>query len=77
VSLVLAASQTVLCALAILGYEMGTIAVVAFALVAFVCGVGAILVLDTTRWRPSGVATATHEAAPRIPHQPSLTADPG
>jgi UDP-GlcNAc:undecaprenyl-phosphate GlcNAc-1-phosphate transferase len=77
VAAVLAGLQALLCSLAILGYETGTIGVLACAVVAFVSAVGAILVLDTTRWRPPGIATATREAAPRMHHQSSLTADSG
>jgi hypothetical protein len=56
VAAALAVGQGVLCSFAILGYELGSGGVAALAFAAFVTGVGAILVLDTPRWRPAGIA---------------------
>jgi UDP-GlcNAc:undecaprenyl-phosphate GlcNAc-1-phosphate transferase len=59
VAAVLAVGQGVLCSFAIVGYELGTEAVAGLALAAFVAGVVAILVLDTARWRPAGIAVGS------------------
>jgi UDP-GlcNAc:undecaprenyl-phosphate GlcNAc-1-phosphate transferase len=59
VAATLATAQIVLCSLAIAGYELGAQAVTMVALAAFGCGVVAILVLDTARWRPQGIASAS------------------
>jgi UDP-GlcNAc:undecaprenyl-phosphate/decaprenyl-phosphate GlcNAc-1-phosphate transferase len=56
VAAALAVAQGVLCSFAIVGYALGTLAVAGFAFAAFVTGVLAILVLDTPRWRPAGIA---------------------
>jgi UDP-GlcNAc:undecaprenyl-phosphate GlcNAc-1-phosphate transferase len=61
VAAVLAALQAVLCAAAIVGYELGTAGVAGLALTAFLIGVVAIFVLDTARWRPAGIAVGTPE----------------
>jgi UDP-GlcNAc:undecaprenyl-phosphate GlcNAc-1-phosphate transferase len=64
VAVTLAAAQLILCGLAIGGYELGAQAVPLLALVAFVCGVAAIVVLDSPRWRPSGIAVGTEKSEP-------------
>ncbi len=56
VAVVLAVAQGFLCSLAIAGYEGGPIALAVLALIAFLTGVVVILVLDTARWRPTGIA---------------------
>ncbi|MHB1570014.1 MAG: glycosyltransferase family 4 protein [Solirubrobacteraceae bacterium] len=53
----LAATQALLCAFAVAGSNLGTDGVAGFGLAAFVAGVISILVLDTERWRPAGIAT--------------------
>jgi UDP-GlcNAc:undecaprenyl-phosphate GlcNAc-1-phosphate transferase len=63
VAAALAVGQGVLCSLAILGYELGSGAVVGFALAAFVAGVAAVVVLDSQRWRPAGIAVAEEPAS--------------
>lgn len=67
VAATVATAQLLLCALAIGGYELGAQAVALLALVAFICGVTAILVLDTSRWRPRGIAGAVPDAPPPRP----------
>jgi UDP-GlcNAc:undecaprenyl-phosphate/decaprenyl-phosphate GlcNAc-1-phosphate transferase len=57
----LAALQAFLCAVAIGGYELGAAAVTGVALTVFVLAVPAILVLDSARWRPAGIAVAASE----------------
>ncbi len=59
VAVTLAALQLVLCGLAIAGYELGADAVAVLAFAAFACGVGGIVVLDTSRWRPDGIAVGS------------------
>jgi hypothetical protein len=61
VAAVLALGQGLLCSAAIVGYELGEGAVAALAFAAFVAGVVAILVLDSARWRPAGIAVGTPE----------------
>jgi UDP-GlcNAc:undecaprenyl-phosphate GlcNAc-1-phosphate transferase len=56
VAATLAAVQLGLCALAIAGHALGPGVLAGLAFAAFVTGVAAIAVLDTARWRPSGIA---------------------
>ena len=58
VAATLAVGQGVLCSFAIIGYELGSAAVAGFAFTVFVAGVAAVLVLDSPRWRPAGIAVA-------------------
>jgi UDP-GlcNAc:undecaprenyl-phosphate GlcNAc-1-phosphate transferase len=58
VALTLATAQLILCGFAIGGYALGAEAVTLLALVAFLVGVTALIVLDTARWRPAGIAVA-------------------
>ena len=58
VALVLGAAQLTLCGLALTGYELGTLGLASLSLAAFLTGVCVVLVLDTARWRPAGIATA-------------------
>ncbi len=60
--------QALLCGMAIAGHELGKNAVAGFALIAFIDGVAAILVLDTAHWRPAGIAVAREQ--PKPPAQP-------
>lgn len=60
----LGAAQLLLCALGIVGYELGAGVLTGLALTAFACGVGAIVVLDTARWRPEGIAGTVSDAPP-------------
>jgi hypothetical protein len=61
VAIALAATQGLLCALAIVGYELGMVGLGVIAFAAFAGGVAAIAVLDTSPWRPAGIATAAPE----------------
>jgi UDP-GlcNAc:undecaprenyl-phosphate GlcNAc-1-phosphate transferase len=63
----LAAVQLLLCALGIAGYELGAGVLTGLALTAFACGVGAIVLLDTTRWRPQGIAGTVPDASAARP----------
>ena len=56
VAVTLALAQSLLCALAITGYEVGSAALAGIGLAVFLAGVVAILVLDTARWRPAEIA---------------------
>jgi UDP-GlcNAc:undecaprenyl-phosphate GlcNAc-1-phosphate transferase len=67
VAAMLASAQLLLCALGIGGYELGARGVSLVALVAFLCGVTAVVVLDTPRWRPRGIAVAVPDAPPVRP----------
>ena len=77
VALALALAQTGLCALAIVGYELGNPALAGFGCAVFLAGVVAILVLDRARWRPAGIAMgappSTVEPAIEVP----VGVDPG
>jgi UDP-GlcNAc:undecaprenyl-phosphate GlcNAc-1-phosphate transferase len=64
VAVALAALQAALSGLAILGYELGASAVAWLALGVFVAGVAAILVLDTPRWQPTGIAVGEFSEPP-------------
>jgi UDP-GlcNAc:undecaprenyl-phosphate GlcNAc-1-phosphate transferase len=66
VAATLGAVQLFLCALGIVGYELGADVLTALALTAFACGVGAVVVLDTARWRPQGIAGT-------VPNAPAAT----
>jgi UDP-GlcNAc:undecaprenyl-phosphate GlcNAc-1-phosphate transferase len=52
----LALAQAILCVSAIVGDHWGIAAVALFALVAVTLGAVTIVLLDTTRWRPAGIA---------------------
>ena len=56
VAVTLAFGQSTLCAVAIVGYQLGAAVLAAFGLAVFLAGMVAILVLDTARWRPDGIA---------------------
>ena len=56
VAIALAVSQGLLCAMAVVGYELGTPVLAALALLSFLAGVAAVLVFDSARWRPGGIA---------------------
>lgn len=56
VAAALAVGQGVLCSFAVVGYELGNLVVAGFGFAAFLAGVVTILVLDTPRWRPAGIA---------------------
>jgi UDP-GlcNAc:undecaprenyl-phosphate/decaprenyl-phosphate GlcNAc-1-phosphate transferase len=56
VAAALAAAQALLCGLAIVGDQIGPLALAASALAAVLVGVVAIGLLDTARWRPAGIA---------------------
>jgi UDP-GlcNAc:undecaprenyl-phosphate GlcNAc-1-phosphate transferase len=56
VAVALAVLQALLSTLAIVGYELGGGAVAWLALCVFLSGVVGVLVLDTARWRPAGIA---------------------
>ena len=66
VAVILAVSQAWLCAMALVGYELGTAVLAGLALLSFLTGVGVVLVLDSARWRPGGIAVGALE-------RPSLT----
>jgi UDP-GlcNAc:undecaprenyl-phosphate GlcNAc-1-phosphate transferase len=59
VAAVLALVQAILCASAIAGDRWGTVAIGAFAVGTASLGVVVIVLLDTTRWRPAGIAVST------------------
>jgi UDP-GlcNAc:undecaprenyl-phosphate/decaprenyl-phosphate GlcNAc-1-phosphate transferase len=78
VAIILAASQGLLCGLAIAGYELNTVALVVVALASFVAGVAVILLLDTERWRPAGIAYGPLKpTAPVEPATAPATAESG
>jgi UDP-GlcNAc:undecaprenyl-phosphate GlcNAc-1-phosphate transferase len=64
VAAVLAAFQAAVCGLAFVGYEQGATTAAWLALGAFLAGLVAILVLDTPRWRPAGMAIASARRSP-------------
>jgi hypothetical protein len=68
VAIALVGLQALLTALAIVGYELGGSAVAVIALGVFLAGVVAILVLDTARWRPAGIASG----APELSGEPTV-----
>lgn len=65
VAIILAVSQGILCGLAIVGYEFDTAVLEGVALASFLAGVGVILMLDTERWRPAGIAYGPLQARAR------------
>ena len=67
VAITLALVQAVLCGLTIAGFELGAGAVIGFGFAVFAVGVVAVVVLDTSRWRPPGVAFAPAAPAPVTP----------
>jgi UDP-GlcNAc:undecaprenyl-phosphate GlcNAc-1-phosphate transferase len=75
VAIALAVVQASLSALAIVGYELGSEAVAWIALAAFVCGVVAILVLDSPGWRPAGIAVGGPEQ-PAVLVEPAVSVEP-
>jgi UDP-GlcNAc:undecaprenyl-phosphate GlcNAc-1-phosphate transferase len=64
VAIVLASAQGLLCAMAVVGYELGTPALAGLALLSFLAGVVVILVLDSARWRPRGIAFGADHVRP-------------
>lgn len=77
VAAALGVAQAVLCGFAIAGYELGPMAAVGFAFVAFIFGVIAILVLETPRWRPAGIAIAPESVTAEKPKVTSFGANSG
>jgi UDP-GlcNAc:undecaprenyl-phosphate GlcNAc-1-phosphate transferase len=75
VGLALAMLQAFLCTLAILGYELGSTAVTWLGSAVFVVGVLAIVVLDSSRWRPESVAIGGMLPAPGDPVVESVSVD--
>jgi UDP-GlcNAc:undecaprenyl-phosphate GlcNAc-1-phosphate transferase len=65
VSGALALLQGLLCSIAILGYEIGMVGVAVLGFGVFLAGVAAILILDSPRWRPAGIAVKNEAGAPR------------
>jgi UDP-GlcNAc:undecaprenyl-phosphate/decaprenyl-phosphate GlcNAc-1-phosphate transferase len=76
VAAVLAMTQATLCALAIAGDRWGAEALALLALLAITLGVGAIVVLDTARFRPAGIAVRPRPLARGRAGAPSAPADP-
>lgn len=74
---VLAIGQGILCALAILGYELGTGTVAGLAFAAFATGAVAILVFDTATWRPGGIAVGGEPRGDDAPEVIPASADAG
>jgi UDP-GlcNAc:undecaprenyl-phosphate GlcNAc-1-phosphate transferase len=69
VAVALALGQAFLCGIAIAGDQAGAVALTSFAGCAVVLGLVAIAALDTTRWRPTGIAIsarASRRAAPPL-----------
>jgi UDP-GlcNAc:undecaprenyl-phosphate/decaprenyl-phosphate GlcNAc-1-phosphate transferase len=62
--------QALLCGVAIAGHELGTAGAAALAFATFVIGLAAIVVLDTERWRPAGIALVREQ-----PHAPATAAE--
>jgi UDP-GlcNAc:undecaprenyl-phosphate GlcNAc-1-phosphate transferase len=58
VALALASAQAALCTLAIISVQLGRAELIGLAIGTVSAGVVAIAVLDTTRWRPAGIAFA-------------------
>lgn len=77
VAAVLASAQAALCAFAIVGYELGTVAVAGLAFAAFVAGLPTVLVLDTARWRPAGIAIRSQPSSVERAEVTSAGADSG
>jgi hypothetical protein len=77
VSATLGLLQAGLCALAILGWQLGGTAVAWIGFAVFVAGVSAIIVLDGRRWRPAGIAVADEARRQGGPATESLGADSG
>jgi len=73
VAAALALSQAALCTFAVLGDQLGTAALVAFALAAVGVGATLIAVFDTTGWRPAGIAVG--DRAERAP-TPTVSSTP-
>lgn len=61
----LAAVQAILCAVAIAGDRLGETALAMISLTAALCGVLALAVLDTRRWRPPGIAAGERRGTRR------------
>jgi UDP-GlcNAc:undecaprenyl-phosphate/decaprenyl-phosphate GlcNAc-1-phosphate transferase len=74
VALVLASLQASLCGLAIVGDRTDTAILVGLSLMAVTIGAAAIVALDTARWRPAGIAIASHLGTSR---GRSVGVDPG
>lgn len=56
VAITLTSIQAALCAFAIVGDQLGSESLTALAIFAIFCGLVAIALLDTARWRPAGIA---------------------
>jgi UDP-GlcNAc:undecaprenyl-phosphate GlcNAc-1-phosphate transferase len=75
VACALALAQASLCTLAITGDRLGKGPVLAFAAGSCVLGVGAIVILDSRRWRPADAAAATRSVSHQAPHVEASPAD--
>ena len=77
VAATLAVLQATLCGMAIVGYELGSGGVGGLAFAAFATGLFAVVVLDTVRWRPEGIATRPPEPVPPAEQPIPVTIDSG
>ncbi len=79
VAAALSVAQGILCACAIVGYELGSSAVVGFAFGAFSVGVIAIVWLDSASWRPADIAVGPRRRVRRAEAQATtpVGVDPG
>lgn len=77
VAALLAAVQATLCGFAVAGSSLGTEGVAGFGLAAFLVGVATILVLDTERRRPAGIATRETLLAARSESADAAIVGPG
>ncbi len=72
VAVALGAFQASLCAVAILGDQLGIVTLTTFAGAAALMGLAAIAFLDSPRWRPAGIAVAPAKLA--APEPAAITA---
>ena len=72
VAAALAAFQAFLCTLAIVGDQLGIVALTTFAALAAALGLAAIALLDGPAWRPAGIAVAAPKVA--VPEPALVTA---
>ena len=72
VAATLGSAQVTLCAAAIAGAQWGDAVLVPIAATAAVLGVAAVVVLDSSRWRPTGIAVG--EPAKPVPAPTTATA---
>ncbi len=77
VALTLAVVQAALCALALIGDQLGSAALAALALSAAFWGLITIIVLDGPRWRPVGIADASQRLTAGSRAASSVRADSG